>query len=694
MRIPHSWLLQFLSSPLTVQELEPLLTMGVAEVEAVEDVGGDPVLQLALKPDRGDCLSVQGVAREVCALAGMPFIEPAAHAPDLRLDVERSLSGQGTAGCVPIRIEDTNLCPRYVGCVIEGIAVGPSPEWLQLRIRQLGLRPVNNVVDATNLVLFETGQPLHAFDLDRLQGPAIVVRSAREGESLAAINGDDYTLTPRNLIIADSVHPVAIAGVMGGIESEVGESTTRLLIESAHFNPVSVRLTSRALGLKSDASYRFERGVDPTGCARAASRVVALILDIAGGHVAGPMGDVGVPIEEQWTVELRPARVCSLLGMDISSETMANCLRRLGLDVNLDGEILRVHVPARRPDLTIEADLAEEVARMVGYDRVPLTLPTTVTMPVPLSPERQATELVRDVLAGCGYSEMRSYSMSSPEVLRRGGDPRPASALKNPTSSDRTVLRTSLLPSILEASSTNLGYGFRSQHLFEVGRVFSPGEGSIRPVETVRVAGLAMGTAWRSAWNLSGAVTQSDFYSVRGVLENVASALRASLVFRASAQHPAMHPGRCAAVYLDGSETAIGFVGELHPEVEYEFPLTPIVFELDMAPLLDAYRREMRRPVDMEIYRLPSANRDLAVVVSQDVPAADLLASARAASPLISEAAIFDLYRGEGMPPGMQSIAISMVLRHRERTLTDMDANAAVDEVLRVLGERFGAVRR
>lgn len=681
--------------------------MGIAEVEGREIVDGDEVLELELKPDRGDCLCVEGIAREVAALADIPFQEPGFNSPRSPWNVEHAPPGgmEAAASRVPIRIEAPDLCPRYAACVMEGVQVGPSPEWLQQRIRQVGLRPVNNVVDATNFVMFEMGQPLHAFDMDRLAGPAIIVRRANAGETLEAINGESYDLSPDALVIADSEQPAAIAGVMGGLYSEVSSATTRILLESAHFNPVSVRMSGRRLGLKSDASYRFERGVDPSGCVRALARVASIIEDVAGGCVSGSVADIyPAPVLDR-NIRLRPGRVQKLLGMAVSGEQIEGALRRFSLGTTWDGEDLVVTAPTRRPDLAIEEDLVEEVARVMGYASVPASLPVATSTPGGLIPERRMAEIVRDALAGAGYTEIRSYSLTGRASLQSARRQEPYIHVRNAISVDRDLLRPALLSSLLDAAGSNLGLGFRDQHLFEIGRVFTSQPQGNGITESAHVGGLAMGNAWISAWNLDSAALNSDFYAVRGVLDNLASALR----LRFSVEGPvteagsgvavvpseALHPGRWGTVCLPGG-IPVGYLGELHPEIinEFGFTAAPVVFELEMSPLLEAYEEGNRRPVDMEFYRHPAATRDMALAIRQSVPAAAILDLIRQTSSVVTEAKIFDVYRGPGLEPGEQSIAISLTLRSPGRTMTDAEANGVTDSLAAALSERFGARRR
>ncbi|MCA1597370.1 MAG: phenylalanine--tRNA ligase subunit beta, partial [Chloroflexi bacterium] len=399
---------------------------------------------LELKPDRGDCLCIEGLAREVAALAPDRLTLP----PSLERCSAEATDDALRPGRAPldVRIEAKNECRRYVACVLEGVRVGPSPDWLRRRILQLGLRPVNNVVDVTAYVMMEIGQPMHAFDLDRLMGPEIVVRLAAAGEKMTAIDGMEYTLADSDLVIADRLRPVGVAGVMGGQETEVTDSTTRVLLESAWFQPVSVRLTSRSLGLSTDASQRFERAVDPSGCMRAARRAASLIQEVAGGSLTGGFTDLYPEPAPERAITLRPARVNKLLGMSLSSAQIRTAMERLGLAVEERGSELEVRVPPRRPDLAIEEDLVEEVIRIIGYDTVPNTLPVAHDTPGGITPERRMADSVRDTLVNVGFTEIRSYSLTSPEALARAAENSETAAVRNPMSSDRLVLRPSILP--------------------------------------------------------------------------------------------------------------------------------------------------------------------------------------------------------------------------------------------------------
>lgn len=693
MRIPLSWLNEFLASQYSSATLYPLLTMGIAEVESVEELDEDEVLVLELKPDRGDCLSVEGLAREVAALAPDRLVIPASLE---RARVEAAEDDPGSPGApLEIRIDSPDRCGRYVGCVLEGVKVAPSPEWLQRRILQLGLRPINNVVDVTAYVMYEIGQPLHAFDLDRLDGPEIVIRTALPGERMTAINAVEYELKDSDLVIADRSRPAGIAGVMGGLDSEVSNSTTRILLESAWFQPVSVRLTSRSLGLTTDASQRFERAVDPAGCHRAARRAAVLIQEVAGGTITGGFTDLyPVPAQDR-TIRLRPFRVNKILGMSLSGAEICDAMQRLGLVVEERGSEFDVRVPSRRPDLAIEEDLVEEVVRIIGYDSVPATLPIGHDTPGGLTPERRMEETIRDALVNAGFTEIRSYSLTGPSALEKASETRDTAAVRNPMSSDRTVLRPAILPNLLETAEANLGYGFRDAQLFEVGRVFHPRETDPMPVESSSLAGLAIGTAWRSAWNLPDEAVATDFYAVRGVLENMAAALRITISFEASTDHPAMHPGRCAAVSLP-SGPVLGYVGEVHPEVveRYGLPGRPVAFEISLDGLFGAYRKEINRPINTDIYQLPPATRDMAVVLPQTVPFADMMQVVRSSSTLVTEARLFDVYKGPGIGPDEQSVAIALVLRAPGRTLTDGEANDEVARIVEALAHEFGARRR
>ncbi|MBI3080502.1 MAG: phenylalanine--tRNA ligase subunit beta [candidate division NC10 bacterium] len=590
----------------------------------------DHLLEIAVTPNRGDCLSHLGVAREVAALTGSRLTVPR------RVPREAGEAGSRLAG---VQIADPDLCPRYVARVIRGVRVGPSPFWLRRRLETCRIRPINNVVDATNYVMLEVGQPLHAFDLTLLKERRVVVRRARSGEHLTTLDGVTRPLTPGMLVIADAADPVAVAGVMGGAATEVRPDSTDLLLESAIFDPLSVRRTAKTLGLTSEASYRFERGWTPG---------------------ARP------PLWTGW-----PA------GFTV---------RRGG------GTSLTLVVPSWRPDVTREIDCIEEVARVQGFEKIPASLPASrAVTPTRLQTQRLEA-LVRRLLVAAGYQEVVNFPFTREDAfdtfaLPPGHPPRDAVRIRNPLGGGETLLRTFLLPALLQDLLTNERRGIRSAWLFEVAHAYRPMPGERLPREERRLAAVAMGTRGQIHW--SGEAGAADFFDAKGTLEALGRALGIALGFAGEAEAPYLHPGR-QAVVLAGGE-AVGLVGEVHPEARARLGLAgpPVAFEVDLDRLLrHAAPLAHYRPLP----RFPAVIRDVAVLVPVDLPAARVREIIEAAGgALVETVMLFDLYEGEKIPAGHRSLAFSLAYRAADRTLTDAEVNAAHGQVLARLQTELGA---
>jgi phenylalanyl-tRNA synthetase beta chain len=660
----------------------------------------DVRLTLEVTPNRPDLLSHVGVAREVApdghhGIELPPFPPPDseertdAHVPPLSLRRERRA---GTVAHAAIGIEDADACPRYLAAVLRGVTVGPSPAWLTGRLRAIGQRSINNVVDATNYVLHELGQPLHAFDLDRLDGPAIVVRRARQGERITTLDEADRALTPEMLVIADARKPVAVAGVMGGADSEVGPETRNLLIECAYFDPRSVRATARTLGVSTDASYRFERGADIEGMDRALHRVVELIQVVAGGVVEEHAVDLYPEPFETPVVSVRVARAAHVLGEAMTADTVLELLQHIGFELRerRDG-VLSFDIPAFRwHDITREVDLIEEVARRYGYDRFDDQLrpyrPTTVA-DAPLS---GLEDRVRDFLVGFGLLEAQSVPM----VAESAGSVR----LLRPLSAEEGFLRSSLVHGLLRATRLNHARGSRDVRLFQIGTTFHPSEPRSQPLEETRVALVLTGARSPAHW--SGAVEDWDVWDVRGLAEDMADMVAGpagsvgplpeggggDLVLSGTYQ-----PGTLLAIHAHGEH--VGVAGVVLPAaVDGPAWAAPVV-ALEMR-LTEAMARRSRPALD-PVPTQPASDRDLALLVPDALPAAAVAATIReAAGPLLERLDIFDLYTGTGVAAGSRSIAFRLVFRHRERTLRDEEVDAVVDQVLARLDGEHGVKRR
>jgi phenylalanyl-tRNA synthetase beta chain len=653
----------------------------------------DAVLEVSAPANRPDTLGHLGLARELCALVG-GRLAPAAI--DLAPVTDAAL--QASRLCA-IDIDDPAGCPRYVARVIDRLTVGPSPGWMRRRLQAVGVRPLSNLVDVTNYVLFELGHPLHAFDYRRVAEARIRVRRARPGERMTTLDGRERALDPGDLLICDARQPIALAGVMGGQDSEVADDTGRVLLEAAAFEPRAVRRTARRLGLHSEASQRFERGVDPAGAERASRRAARLLAELGGGRVAeGAVDAYPRPPERAW-ISLRAARASSLAGFPISRDEVADALARLGLELERGGgageDELRVAAPSFRPDLTREVDLIEEVLRLRGYDRLPATLPAMAEPPASEVDGRPAA--VRRVLTGLGWHEAITFGFTSPAriaALRLAPDDARLRtvALRNPMTVEQSVMRTSLLPNLLAALSRNLKHDVSDVWLFEVGSVFLPRAGQLLPDEPTRAAGIACGR--RPGW--LGPGPEADFYDAKGAVERIAADLAdggaPELRFEPARDIPYLHPGIAAHV-LAADGTRVGEVGQVHPAVSAAFEIAApcFVFDLDLERLPRPTPRQMR-PVP----RFPAVTRDVSLFVAADIPAArvgDLITARR--DPLIAAVRVLEEYRDPAVvPAGQKGLLWSITYRSPDRTLTDQEVDERHEALVSHLVEKLAATRR
>ncbi len=675
MKLPIEWLREFVETPLSDDALAAALTLAGLEVEETTDSDDGPVYHTKVTPNRGDWVSVLGTAREASAALDIPLSRQPAPLPDESADVTRWIG---------VRVEDPALCPRYTGKLIRNVVFRPSPGWMQKRLTAAGMRPLNIVVDITNYVMLEMGQPLHAFDYAALPEGQIVVRLAKDGEVITTLDGAERRLTPEMLVIADRDKPVAVAGIMGGGETEVSGTTKHIFLESAHFDPGTVRRTSKALGLTTEASYRYERFVDPALAPVALERACDLLAELADGEVVlGRIDLYPQPLQER-VIALRSRRTNAILGTNLSEPTISGSLRRLGLAVDASAEPLSVTVPTFRPDLIKEIDLIEEVGRMIGYATLPETLPPAQGTGGGDAPQGRFAACLRELLIGLGLSEAMTHSLAAPSPF---DDPETASRrvqIRQALSAELSGLRQSLVPNLLEALARNLRQRQADVRLFEVGKVFALGDAPGEYCEPRRVAAV-----------LTGGTT--DFFAAKGLVEALAAALHLPpLTFRAQ-ERAQMHPGRCALISLAGHP--LGFVAEADPDALKECLDVPAttgrvaVFELD-ADMLLAYADPALRYAPLP--RFPSTSRDLAVVVDLETPYGVIVSSAReAVSPALTEAiSLQSIYAGERIEDGKKSVALRFTFRAADRTLTDAEVDAEVAAAARLLGERVGAERR
>jgi phenylalanyl-tRNA synthetase beta chain len=615
----------------------------------------DRLITLKLTPNRSDCLSLRGIAREVAALTGAPLQA-----------LPQPAFNQTGSQTRAVKVTASAACPRYTGRVITGVnAKAATPEWMAQRLERCGLRSISALVDVTNYVLLEMGQPLHAFDMNKLEG-GIEVRFARKGESLKLLNDQEVSLEESMLVVADSKRPVALAGVMGGAESAVDDATADIFLESAFFAPSAIIGKSRLLGFGSDSSYRFERGVDFNATLEALDRATQLILDICGGE-AGAFTEAQGTLPARNPVKLRAARVERVLGVSLGAEEIARIMSRLGMSCKAHEKEFNVTPPSYRFDIAIEEDLIEEVARVHGYENIKPLPPLAAMTILPQKETQHPLAALHQALVLRDYQETINYSFVEAEWERDLCANAAPIALKNPIASQMSVMRSSLLGGLLAVLRTNLARKQPRVRLFETGGCFATGQGGY--VQHERVAGLAYGSVLPEQWGT--AARSVDFYDVKGDVETLFAP--AILNFAAKA-HPASHPGRSAQILKDGKP--IGWIGELHPQWQqkYELPQTAVWFEVELDALLQS-----ALPHALEVSKFPPVRRDLAVLVDEGVPAQVLLDAMQAAKAQdVVELALFDLYRGKGVEQGKKSLAFRVLLQDTQKTLTETEIDKSI----------------
>ena len=637
----------------------------------------DASIEIKLTPNRADCFSVRGIAYDVAAALGGTVADHDA----------TPVAATGTA-TLPIELGAGADAPRYVGRVIEGVdARVRTPVWMAERLRRSGVRPVSFLVDVTQYVMLELGQPMHAFDRDLLKGP-VGVRRARAGERLVLLDGREVELDGEFLAITDADRPVALAGVMGGMDTRVTDATANVFLEAAHFAPAAIIGRSRRLGMHTDAAHRFERGVDPQLPRTAIEVATRLVVDIAGG-CPGPVVEAALEehLPQPRPILLRRARLARVLGLQVPDAEVARILRALGMEVEDVAGGWRVLPPSRRFDVAIEEDLIEEVARIHGYDAIPTTLPGGAARIAAPSETRVAEDTLRAQLVARDYHEALCFAFVDAQLLDHWQAATGSVPLSNPLSAELGVMRTMLLPGLVSALGRNLARQQSRVRLFELGKVFAAAGPGEAPVETARIAAAIHGDARAEQWGEPARA--ADFHDLRGDLDSLAACAGAVLDYRRS-DAPHGHPGRSADVWrVDGGEARLGWIGELHPRLLRALDLDgPVLgFELDLAPLC---RRAIPRP--QALSRYPSVRRDIAFVAPDTVPWSALEATIRrAGGPLLSEVRLFDRYLGKGVDPGFRSLATGLILLDKSRTLTDGDVDRAVAAIMAALQDEHGA---
>ena len=631
----------------------------------------DHVVEFEITPNRPDCLSVIGLAREAAATFGTPLT---LHTPEVK--------GGGPGALrdlLDVETPDADLCPRYTARMVRNVKIGPSPLWMRQRLRAMGVRPINNIVDITNYVMLEYGQPMHAFDYRYVKGGRIIVRRAKDGETLTTLDGTPRKLNPSMLVIADAHRAVGLAGIMGGENSEIVDDTVDVVFESANFDGTCIRKGALALGMRTEASAKFEKGWDPMNTLPAVNRACELVELLGAGEVVDGVIDILNHVPQPTVLELEPEKINDLLGTDVSGEEMASILRKL--DFQVEGD--RITVPSWRGDVLTMADLAEEVARFHGYNRIPVTLMRGTTTQGGYSPAQRLERRLGQTCRSAGYDEIITYSFISPTYYDKIGwapeDPRRRSLkILNPLGEDTSIMRTTTLPSMLEILARNYNFRNKSARLYELGRIYLP-----------RADGLADEPKVLSL----GAYGDIDFFGLKGVVEALLHSIRVGGVsYQACRDNASYHPGRCATVCVGGEQ--IGVLGQIHPTVCANYGVDTALYcaELSFEALM---RFQGPEPEYVPLPKFPSVARDIAVVCDASIPVATLEnCISRGARGLLKEVELFDIYTGAPIPAGKKSVAFNLTLRSDERSLTAAEADEDVKSVLELLQKELGAVLR
>ena len=625
----------------------------------------DTVFEIGLTPNRSDCLSVIGIARDIAAKLGRKVTRPQ---PAVAESAEKVDSQIG------VTIKNPEMCPRYAARHISGCTIAPSPEWLVKRLNAIGVRSINNVVDVTNLVMMELGQPLHAFDCDRLSGKRIVVRTAEEGEQFTTLDNQERLLTASDLVICDAERPVALAGVMGGLNSEIESSTTSILLESAFFKPAAIRKTAKRLGLHTESSHRFERGIDIDNVTGALDRAAALIVELAGGVSAQGCIDVYPGRSDRAAILFRPEKANELIGINLEQDAIIDILTRLECTVSAsaDGSVA-VTPPFYRVDIEREIDLIEEIARLNGYDAIPATMPVSRVVSDRPTRHQEIEKRVRDLLVNNGMTEIINFSFTSPDaagkLLLSDDDPRHiAIKLANPLVDEQSVMRTTLLPGLLETTARNMNFRSLDLKLFEMRRVYLPCDGEDMPREPLCIVGAITGSRDGDGWSRPDEMV--DFFDVKGIVETVLDVLDiGGISWNTDTVESYYHPGKSCRI-LAGRD-CIGSVGELHPTVQKNFEIEKPVycFELDFEKLVKLSRSKNTITAPS---RFPDSTRDIALLIPEELAAIKIVECIRGEkSQEIEHVQIFDVYRGKGVPDGFKSVAVRIRYRSFERTLAE-----------------------
>jgi phenylalanyl-tRNA synthetase beta chain len=646
----------------------------------------DTVLDVNVTPNRSDCLSMIGIAREVAAITGGKMKLPSIKIKEGSEDIHSLTS---------VKIIDSNLCPRYTARLIKNVEIRPSPVWMKSRLEAAGLRSINNIVDVTNFVMLEMGQPLHAFDFRFLEEGRIVVRKSKEKEEFISLDEKSHTLPADTLLICDGVKPVAIGGIMGGLNSEVKDDTQMILLESAYFMPQSIRRSARKLGMPTDAAFRFERGIDPEGVVRALNRATALIAELSGGTVCkNYIDEYPQKVPSAKNIPLRLERVRQIVGTEIGAKDVIRILRGIEMIVKSEGKgRYLVTPPTCRVDISREIDLIEEIIRLYGYDQVPVTLPDVSVTEMDVLPRLEMEERIRQALVGCGFTEIVNYSFGTPLAidhlcLPENDDRRNLVKIKNPLGEELSAMRTTMIYGLIDTARRNANNGSFDLKMFEIGRTFFHRSEGELPEEKNVLAGLITGKITEEFW---GADKIADFYTLKGALENIFYDLKITeCKYIPAADESFLHPGKSCKIDLNGKK--IGFLGEVHPDVKAKTDLknNAYVFEINLDILINTYTG--KKIVYQETSKYPAVTRDAAFVVPDAMEADKMLDIVREQNEdLLENVSIFDVYKGKGLPDGTKSLGLRFSHRSVDRTLTDADASVVHEKIVQNIVTLTGA---
>jgi phenylalanyl-tRNA synthetase beta chain len=682
MKASYNWLKEFVDFDLPHEELAHALTMSGFEVEAVEKHEDDIIFDIGVTPNRPDCLSIRGIAREISAILDTPF-----------KDISTEISGEKGNGPV-VEIKDSELCCRYSSRIVKGVKPGPSPDWMVKRLESCGFRSTSNIVDITNYVLLETGQPLHAFDLDKLDGDKIVVKTAGNKNSFSTLDEEERKLSKDTLLIWDSKKPVAIAGVMGGQSTEVSGATVNILLESAYFVPSSVRRTSKTLNLSTESSYRFERGVDINAVSLALDRAAQMIVENTGGQIS--------KITDEYPGQFKPKKIPvsfdkinSVIGVDIEKSFIEKTLGSLGFKIKREGEGIVVTPPSFRNDAERDIDIIEEVARLYGYDKIPSTLPVMQMSAAPEHKTQRLTKDLKDSMVKSGFSEVINYSFLNPDMLDKlnldsGDKRRNLIHIKNPLRKEESVMRTTLVPAILDNVNLNLSRGEKMLRMFEISKVFLPGGGKL-PDEVLQLSAVYLKENTASIWHDK----HDGFYDLKGVLENIFAGLKIQSfsIEESGISEPYLHPGKSGSIMINGEKT--GSVGILHPGVAESFDIKgdiALAEIYDIKKILNAVSSET---TFASLPKFPYVERDVALIVSDSISVSAVKNEILGVkSDIVESVRLFDVYKGKPIPPDKKSLAFSIRFRSSDRTLTDNEVDKLHSEIRKRIGKNLGAELR